>query len=460
MALIFPPYLDSIANKADFALAENVASSGSLRPSDEELILPQEQPESSVAQSYQPLSLPSQQDFEDVKKAADNANLLIDLNQAFSIVPASITGRQLPESLLASQRASAQEPLDRVRKQPREAIEGVTADLEIQMNDPKSSISEFARENAFTLAKKLNPALDDRFKKKIENLSAAQLEKLGLNFRGFSSGGSAPGAQQSGYINAKTGNPVYFDTATKTYKDALDQSIVTSGNLINRNVTMTVDPETGDKLGMGIGGKVQTRISSVVKPKEEVDLEKEFKGPNSQQRKFLDEQTNKFTKITETATKQLNSARNLKQVLKADTKLELGAVRTQMARLSGEVGNLAAQEQEIWSGSQALLDRANQYIASLKEGRLTPENRNEILKAINAFQLAAEKALLRNKSEVINRLKLQNIPESYSTKYLPSMGVEERLRVKDLKTGQILQIPASKSKKYIDDKTNYEILGD
>lgn len=413
--------------------------------------------EPALAPSYKPLNLPTQDDFDRAEKASSDANLLINLNQAFSLIPASITGKQLPESLLASQRAMAGSPLERIQQAPKQAVAGMEANLASELNKVDSSASKMARQIALqwaTMRKKSDPSFDiDNFKKDIENLTAAQLDQLGFSSRGSSLLNKPPGMQQTPYVNGKTGNPAVV--LNNTLVDAITGEPVTS--VLNRTVTTVTDAKTGDIIGLGVAGKEQQRMSSVVKPIAKEELEKNFTGPNAVQRKVLDNETDNFTKFSEAAAKQLSAARNLKRVLASNTALELGAVRTQMPKLAGEVGNLAAQEQEIWSGSMALEDRLEQFISTIREGRLSDSNRKELMKALNAFQLAAEDALLMHKNAIVKRLELANIPESYSTKVLPTYGVEPRIRVKNIKTGQVFRIPASKAKKYLDKKDEYQL---
>lgn len=86
----------------------------------------------------------------------------------------------------------------------------------------------------------------------------------------------------------------------------------------------------------------------------------------------------------------LAAARDLDLMLNSGNPIAMTAFGTKMAKLSGEVGNLALQEQQQYKGSQALASKLMQGLKTATSGTLTDENRKAALELVSMFQSTAE----------------------------------------------------------------------
>lgn len=80
-----------------------------------------------------------------------------------------------------------------------------------------------------------------------------------------------------------------------------------------------------------------------------------------------------------------SAAEDLKRLLTSNNPIGAEAFGTKMAKLSGEVGNLAIQEQMQYKGSQAAWSRFKQAIQKLKSGTLTEENKRYALEIVSMY---------------------------------------------------------------------------
>lgn len=85
-------------------------------------------------------------------------------------------------------------------------------------------------------------------------------------------------------------------------------------------------------------------------------------------------------------TDQLGYAGNTVSLLMSDNPVANQAAKTQLARLSGEVGVLTDADVSRFGGSKAVMSRAKQAAQEALSGKLTPENRSFLLAVAQRFE--------------------------------------------------------------------------
>lgn len=92
----------------------------------------------------------------------------------------------------------------------------------------------------------------------------------------------------------------------------------------------------------------------------------------------------------------LGAADNALALLNSNKPISDEAVKTQIARLSGEVGALTDQDVARFGGAKDLLSRGKQLVETLSTGKLTPENKKQLvqitreLRSVVANKIKAE----------------------------------------------------------------------
>lgn len=109
-----------------------------------------------------------------------------------------------------------------------------------------------------------------------------------------------------------------------------------------------------------------------------------------QQEQFLSNQLGQVkqnfdTRISKDVAR-LDAANNSLKLLSSDEPISSEVVKTQLARLSGEVGALPDSDIKRFGGSQALFARAEQFLTTLSTGKLTPANKRELTAITNGFR--------------------------------------------------------------------------
>lgn len=84
--------------------------------------------------------------------------------------------------------------------------------------------------------------------------------------------------------------------------------------------------------------------------------------------------------------KRLEAADNALVLLSQDRPISEEVVKTQLARLAGEVGNLTEQDLARFGGSKDLVSRGRQLLTTLATGKLTPENKKQLIGIAKAFR--------------------------------------------------------------------------
>lgn len=249
---------------------------------------------------------------------------------------------------------------------------------DLQMNDPNSDISKFAREKAIAAAQK--SGMDPETVKKLEGMSAKQLEKLGL-FKADSAAQARANQLRFERITGPDG--VTRTVAINSQTGEIVKDIGQSGFASQ----FRVDPETGNLIGLSpsspgkapigvTGGRVsQTAPATVTNNVPSAGGETkqsavEYGSPTALKKvnpnlykKFSDLQSD-FVKDMKDARDVATSATNLSHKLTpgengVDSGL-LGGIQTQAAKMAGQKGVLTDQDLVKFAGAggvQAAIDR-------------------------------------------------------------------------------------------------------
>lgn len=358
--------------------------------------------------------------------------------------------------------------LDELAKQTNLPVEGYEskqkvdkADIglgdERQMRDSKSKISQFYR----GMAKKRGLEVTD-------DMSAFDVAAMIKLKDGAGSGKGIMKDQQAQYLNKETGNPLIFKLdagGQGTYVDAVTGE---KPNGMVRNVlvadamgTKFYSPGPGQAPIKAIGSEyAQTKPELLEENYKKItESGDEFK-PSKDQREAMSEEKKRLDKLLEGSKSQIASANSVLGVLDGDSKLALSVVKSRMPRVMGEVGNLNQQEQEMWQGSQAWLDRAEQYLSKISTSELTPQNKSELKQILAPFVQSAKASADFAMDSSSKSLSGYGIPASYAKKqyggiYLPpavEKAVAKKVKVKNLETGQVGQIPEANLEKAIASK--------
>lgn len=299
---------------------------------------------------------------------------------------------------------------------------GIGLEDEMDARDPNSHISKVYRDYA---TKRLgfkdaegNSTLED-------NVSAYDLQAL-LKGIGRNGDTAKTKPQLSQYLSKITGNPVIYDQSNNRMVDAVTGEVVPTGQFVKNYTTKDAK---GDLVYAGGPGQAPViAVPSQYSPVSEMapkQLEK-FQ-PNKEQRDALSEVQKSVNKQTEIAQKQFNAISKLKKTLMSGNKLTGAVVRTQMPRLSGEVGNLNESEQQVWTGSQAIDDRIEQWLETHGESEITPENRKQLLGLIDTFEGSIKDATSQAKSNAQQQLEINYaIPRTFSDKGLTAPSSLEK----------------------------------
>jgi hypothetical protein len=98
----------------------------------------------------------------------------------------------------------------------------------------------------------------------------------------------------------------------------------------------------------------------------------------------------KFDQNTRKDFERYTAANNALALLQSNLPIADEASKTQLARLSGEVGNLTEQDLARFGGSRDLRERASQLFTTAKEGKLTAENRRQLVTIAQEFKKIVE----------------------------------------------------------------------
>lgn len=153
-------------------------------------------------------------------------------------------------------------------------------------------------------------------------------------------------------------------------------------------------------------------------------------------------------------------------ILKSKNPVGDEAVKTFLARASGEVGTLTDQDAARFGGSKALTSRLAAIAKQYSDGTLTDENRNYLLQLTNSFKQSAQNTL-KQRAKVIADKQSQALNVDKKKLYNMFLGIDENAeelpdspideKNKELGTiklrspsGQIVEVKKEAAQKYID----------
>lgn len=327
---------------------------------------------------------------------------------------------------------------------------------ELQMNDPNSDISKFARERAISMATKMGVSPESI--KSLDKMSAKQLEKLGLYKNDPLAQGSKLGLYYTTIRDDKTGQDrvvgidrqtgqIVNDIGGKTYSDKIIENKQTGQNEVY-------------KQGAGVStlDKTTTQTSDEA-AKKQAETKTEYDSPTSLNKvnpklykKFTDLQgdfSKDMKESRETATAVTNLAAKLKpgQSMKIDSGL-LGGIQTQAAKMAGQKGVLTDQDLVKFAGAGGVGAAIDRFFSGNFDGEMSEQD-------VNFFKAFAKKMEGSLAEDITNRSKLysgQILNESKD--YLP--GLSEQDVSKWLQVDQVapaVQQKASTGKVTIQDST-------
>lgn len=137
---------------------------------------------------------------------------------------------------------------------------------------------------------------------------------------------------------------------------------------------MGKDPRTGEIARVTKGSRgdkmVDVEREDGLKNKFNVKQEKDLKGL---QKSFMAD------KLVQASRKAVSSSNRAIELLTAGNPIADEGIKTIFPRMFGEVGNLAANEQERFSGSPELMRRIDRVATKVRAGILTEEDRSDLL---------------------------------------------------------------------------------
>lgn len=318
-----------------------------------------------------------------------------------------------------------------------------------KMNDPASDISKLYREQAYNTLKKMNP--NSEILGKLDNMSASQLLKF-PGLKGLFENQGVIKSQQADYFNIDTGNPVEY-VPNVGYIDSVTRQPMSSGRFGNRiarrdvfgNIFYDSMSSGGDKVvvsdsryrpGQGLpipGMNQQHGESKPITPEEQDKINKQIADsfrPDKEQRDKIEAETGRLDTLTKNINEKFSAASRILGALDSDSKTAMSVIKTQMPRLAGEVGNLNQTEQEIWTGSQAILDSIKQKLETWVDSDITEDNKRELRKILSVFMNEADTSKNSILNSSFNKMEMMyGVPVQYTEKvYGTQRPVTERMK--------------------------------
>lgn len=394
-----------VGTKAAELLGAYRDQENSRMPASEESELTLENPEETI-QATEPslqnkLSLLDR--YKELTAQRDARNMALDIGSAANRLGSAIAGKG----------ATGGDFLQGLKKQSDQPIQDLLAqgkvvdtENEMQMSDPNSDISKFARERAIAQATKMG--IPAETVQKLESMSAKQLEKLGLYKNDPLAQASKLGLYYTTIRDDKTGQDrvvgidrqtgqIVQDIGGKTYSDKIIENKQTGQNEIYRqgagvsdlNKKTTQTPEQAAQKQ----AETKTEYSSPTSlNKVNPNLYKDFKKTQDEFNKDMKESREAVTAVT-----------NLNQKLKpGKNKIDsglLGGIQTQAAKLAGQKGVLTDQDLVKFAGAGGVPAGMSRFFSGNFDGEMTEED----IKFFREFSENMSKAVAE---DINNRSKL------------------------------------------------------
>lgn len=232
-----------------------------------------------------------------------------------------------------------------------------------------------------------------------------------------------PGLNQNqpGMNDTTTGNTI-MQTIKNLAKDPRTYS--TLANIGSIYAATQDDPTTASALS-----EVASRIDTGVQQKQaaEATVEAEILKLQKDQQKadedFRKERRSNLENLqTKTQTDQsvkkgreaLYATDVIRDLVSSNSPLAAAALKTQFPRLMGEVGNLTAQEQQVWSGDPKIVSKIDRaYETYIATGKLREEDKEIFINLLNTLE-KAHKGKLQNELDKIIKSQSVAYPEFYT----------------------------------------------
>jgi hypothetical protein len=163
----------------------------------------------------------------------------------------------------------------------------------------------------------------------------------------------------------------------------------------------------------------------------------------------LSDSVNRYNKdaVVQKAATGLGAAQTAKELLSSGNVVAAEAAKTQIARMSGDVGALSNQDINRYGGSKALTDKIDQLWSSASSGKLTAENKALLMDIVATFERnnkrimeeradyhaeQSSKILGRPKDEIRNLLMPSSAPRDQS-------GVSKEDKLKALRAAGLVK---------------------
>lgn len=411
------------------------------------------------SQQSQPKDLNSiLEQYKELTRQRNAKNTILDLGDAGSLIADAFTqnggAKGLSQQVMGMNkglRDRNEQPITDLLGQSKAADTG----NELQMNDPNSDISKFARERAISMATKMGVSPESI--KSLDKMSAKQLEKLGLYKNDPLAQGSKLGLYYTSIRDDKTGQDrvvgidrqtgqIVNDIGGKTYSDKIIENKQTGQNEVYKQGAgvSTLDKTTTQTSDEAAKKQAETKTeysSPTTLNKVNPNLYKEFKKTQDEFTKDMKENREAVTAVT-----------NLNQKLapgkvKIDSGM-LGGIQTQAAKLAGQKGVLTDQDLVKFAGAGGVPAGMSRFFSGNFEGEMTAED----IKFFREFSKNMAKAVaddITNRSKVYSGQILNEAKD-----YLP--GLSEQDVSKWLQVDQVapaVQQKASAGKVTIQDST-------
>jgi hypothetical protein len=341
-------------------------------------------------------------------------------------------------------------------KEIEELKKGTDVQLSMDLSDPTSDISKFAREQAASQMSKLNPNFDPNL---FDNMSAAQLDKLGFKSVG-AAGSSIRTPQQTDY-ESPDGQPLSYNPSegvSGTFYNILTGKKY-EGPLPRRKIiNMFKDEATGNLMLRDRTNimKIAPESATVTKAQTEAKITRKELAPK--EKDLLDKTRESLTsdpsyKASKEAT---DGAENAIALL--DGGKEIGgdlirAVQTMLAKSAGNSGVMTEQDVAGFNGRADVISRLERAKKSLTENKLPEGDRKFLKKYANAMKRAARRNMLQvadlYKTQLSDDLGINNDQAAglLNIEQRSDPKVNDEIRRKDPKTGKIAVF--DKNKKFL-----------
>lgn len=286
------------------------------------------------------------------------------------------------------------------------------------------SFKELAKRKTIDPVVNLLTGLQQGYTKNTQQEPTGTIQQLGRFAGGLTRGGSDV-----------TGKLAEFATRPETLEVA---------SRIGQLATAYEDPQISNVLGQ-IAGDIGSKRAL----KEQRDAAKILK----QQENILKKQEDRRKNINELVVnipkdeqisrsrQALASGMNIRKLIESDTPLTPQALRTQIPRLMGEVGNLTEQEQAAWTGDPRIVEKFKRaYAKNIATGKLTESDKKLFIDLLDTLENAHRDKIQQTLTGVVDSAVLAN-PDYYTKTELYQILEPRILSPKKIEPQQTQQAP-------------------